>query len=80
MKVWVTKYALTRGLFEMNAEIIDRGAKHVYAKGKGPSGGHIFTREWTKTREEAIEKAEKMKKARITSLKRAITKMQAKTF
>ena len=80
MKVWVTKYALTQGLFEMNAEILDRGAKNVYAKGKGPSGGHIFTREWTKTRDEAVEKAEKMRKARISSLKRAITNMRAKKF
>lgn len=80
MKVWVTKYALTQGLFEMNAEIINRGTHHVYAKGKGPTGGNIFTREWTKTREEAVEKAEKMKKARITSLKRSIANLQTKTF
>jgi hypothetical protein len=80
MKVWVTKYALTQGLFEMNAEIIDRGARHVYAKGKGPNGGSIFTREWTKTREEAVAKAEAMKNARIRSLKRSITKLQTKTF
>lgn len=80
MKVWITKYALTQGLFEMNAEIIDRGVKHVYARGKTPTGHSLFTREWTKTREEAVEKAEKMKKARIASLKRSITNMQAKTF
>lgn len=80
MKVWVTKYALTQGLFEMNAEIVNRGAKHVYAKGKGPNGGHIFTREWTNTRAEAVLKAEQMRKARIRSLKRAIANMQAKSF
>jgi hypothetical protein len=80
MKVWVTKYALTQGLFEMNAEIIDRGARHVYAKGKTPTGHSLFTREWTKTREEAVAKAEKMKTARIASLKRSIKNMQDKTF
>ena len=80
MKVWITKYALTKGLFEINAEIIDRGAKHVYAKGKSPSGDSIFTREWANTRAEAVIKAEAMKKARVASLKRAIAKMQAKTF
>jgi hypothetical protein len=80
MKVWVTKYALTTGLFEMTAEIIDRGPRHIYAKGKGPAGGSIFTREWVKTREEAVTKAETMKEARIKSLKRTIIKLQAKKF
>lgn len=79
-KVWVTKYALTQGLFEMNAEIVDRGVRHVYAKGVTPSGHSLFTREWVKTKEEAVAKAEKMKAARIASLKRSIKKMQEKTF
>jgi hypothetical protein len=79
MKVWITKYALTQGLFEMNAEMCDHGSK-VYAKGKAPGGGSIFTREWTKTRAEAVLKAEAMRKARIASLKRSIANMQAKSF
>lgn len=80
MKVWVTKYALTQGLFEMNAELVDRGPHHIYAKGKTPTGNALFTREWFATREEAVVKAEKMKAARIKALKGAITKTKAKTF
>jgi len=80
MKVWVTKYALTQGLFEMNAEIVNRGELHIYAKGKTPMGRNLFTREWTKTREEAVTKAEAMRTARLKQLKAAIKKMQDKTF
>ncbi len=65
-KVWITKYALTKGLFQVEAEIVDG----VYA-----SVGMLFTREWVETEEEAREKFEVMRKRKIERLRRATTKI-----
>ncbi len=76
MKVWITKYALTRGLFEIDAKVDGK-----YASGPDPAGNwKIFTREWTKTREEAVKVAEQMKTRRIASLRRSMKKLEEMKF
>lgn len=76
MKVWITKYALTTGIFEMNAEIVDG----KYASGKTPRGGAIFTREFAKSAAEAAKKGDAMRKSRIASLKKSIAKLEKLKF
>ena len=71
MKVWITKYALTQGLFEMDAEIVDS----KYASGKS-NGYSIFTTDWTRTRTEAEVIANNMKQAKIASLKKQLAKLE----
>lgn len=75
MKVWITKFALTKGLFEMNAEILN----NKYASGKH-EGAALFTRDWVRTRAEATVAAESMRVARIASLKKSIAKLEKLTF
>lgn len=76
MKVWITRYALTQGLFQIDAEIVDG----IYASGRTLTGDRIFTRDWAKTPEDALAKAHEMRRLRIASLKRSITKLAAKCF
>ncbi len=75
MKVWITKYALTKGLFEMNAEIVS----DKYASGKH-EGMSLFTRDWARTRAEAVASAEDMRVARIASLKKSVAKLEKLKF
>lgn len=77
MKVWITKYALTTGLFEIDAEIVDGTYASQIRANRG--SGH-FTREWTRTREEALVVAENMRKKRIASLEKSIKKLQKLRF
>lgn len=80
MKVWITRYALTDGILESDAEICldadmkgnmivcDRG----YFHGEG--------RDWHRTKEAALVRAEKMRQKKIASLKRQIEKLEKIKF
>ena len=80
MKVWITKYALTMGIFEMKAEISKGGSGVRYASGKTAKGYPVFTREFAETRDEALKVAEGMRKRRIESLKKSIAKLEKMEF
>ena len=80
MKVWITKYAPPGGIIESDAEVCidtdvtsnmiscDRG----YFHGEG--------REWHRTKESAIDKAEEMRKKKIETLKKQIEKLEKMEF
>ena len=77
MKVWITKYALTHGIWERTGEscpphgMIQYGIG-LYAHGEG--------REWHRTLDSAIKRAEAMRITKIASLNRGIVKMKALRF
>lgn len=75
VKVWITKYALTKGLFEMEAEIVD----NKYASGRY-DGLQLFTRDWAHSRAEAVAVAENMRESRLKSLKKSIAKLEKMPF
>lgn len=77
--VYVTKYALTKGIQErmvMLTTIDDMvgDVEHslICYHGEG--------RDWHRTRESAVKRAEEMRKKKIASLKRNITKFEKLTF
>jgi hypothetical protein len=68
--VYVTKYALTTGVFSLNAEIVDG----KYAKG----GGHFLAEgDWWYSEYHAENKAKTMAEKKIASLKKQIEKLEA---
>lgn len=80
VRVFVTKYALTDGILEYDADIVDKFNKPM-ARAKHNGFEKFFHGdEFHMTREAAIEKAKKMQKAKIESLKKSIKKIQEKTF
>lgn len=76
MKLWISKYALTKGLYECECEI----------DGGMASGGGVFEhyhgegREWHRTRQDAQIRAEVIRHARIQSLQKQITKLERMQF
>ena len=79
MKVWITKYALTSGIIEINAEITDNGS--AYDMGTSfPTYYHEEGKEWHRTKESAIAKAEEMRKKKISSLQKQIKKLENINF
>jgi len=80
-KVYVTKYALTQGIFEGEAEIchgVSEGMiellenKNFYFHGEG--------REWHRTKESAIKRAEEMRNRGIIKLEKKIQKLKEMKF
>lgn len=79
MKVYITKYALTQGIYEIEAKEtrepdmiknVENSLELYHGKGK----------EWHLSKEDAIKKAEEMKQKKIKSLKTQIEKFEKMTF
>lgn len=75
MKVWIYKYALTKGVFPMDAKLVN----NKYASGK-VNGYSLFTPDWAEDRETAERQAELMRDRRIVALKKQIAKLEKLTF
>lgn len=79
--VWVTKYALTRGIAE--CAVVDAPDWTYVAWVRWPGEEHrtsTTTTERHPTREAALTRANEMKAAKIASLKRQIEKLEALEF
>lgn len=74
MKYWITKYALTQGIFELEAE--DRGDEMI--KGKGYDYFHAG--EFFSDKENAIKKAELMREKKIKSVEKQLQKLKEMKF
>jgi hypothetical protein len=83
MKVYITKYALTRGIIE--AEVSRQRANEdgyvvVFWDG-GLNGENVFgPTEWRWEREAAVARAEEMRKAKIASHKKQIARLEKLRF
>jgi hypothetical protein len=82
MKVFITRYALTNGIMEVDGEVTSQFPFIVtYKTGAWMSQyAHGEGKEWHRTKEGAIARADAMRLARIKSLKKSITKLEAMTF
>lgn len=76
MKVWITKYALTQGIIETEAE---RSKNHEDMIDTGKFG-YYHGSDWHTTEEDAIKKAEEMKIRKIISLEKQINKIKELKF
>jgi hypothetical protein len=82
MKVLITKYALSEGVFYGDAERVSDSSEMivVFSDKIGRGYFHGEGNEWHKTQESAIEKAESMRVKKIASLKRQIEKLEKLSF
>lgn len=79
MKVFITKYALTIGIYEIEAEgtqqsgmISDSNNPYTYY--------HTEGKDWHRTREAAVKRAEEMRTKKIASVKKQLTKLEKMEF
>jgi len=78
MTIWITKYALTKGIYSVEAEVTEN-----MAVVRGASFRHtdyFHKGEWWEAELDAKKKAEEMRKTRIASLKKSLKKMQDLKF
>ena len=84
MKVFITKYALTQGILEMDGEICEETPSMVVVKAKGilycNDYFHGEGGQWHCTLEAAQRKAEEMSKKKIVALKKQIGKLEKLNF
>lgn len=79
MKIYITKYALTGGIKEADAEdsAVDGGAT-VRVHGTYPQ--YFYGNDWHTCRELAKSRAEEMRIKKIASLNKQITKLERLKF
>jgi hypothetical protein len=80
VKVFLTKYALTLGIIETDADLVANGQGHRFARGQLPNGMTFSTSEWAPTLAEAKAKAEALRDAKIQQLARQIDRLRALTI
>lgn len=70
MKVWITKYALTTGIWVVDADMSERNAGMIFWR---PKGGGLLQfahgKDWWLTEADAIDRAEEMRQAKTAAPK-----------
>ena len=85
MKVWITKYALTRGIEEITSDDVSRMliAKNgdLVMYGKSSMFPVSYTQDnYSLDKQSAIQKAEEMRQKKIESLKKQIENLEGMRF
>jgi len=76
MKIWISQYALSEGVIETEGEtreismVLLNSGRYVYGEG----------RNWHRTREDAVARAEEMRKKKISSLRKQLERLEALCF
>ena len=77
IKAWVTKYALTVGIELVDGEVCHEISSGMLSYGRSQSA---HGKDWHRTPEAALARAEEMRKKKIASLRKSIANMEALTF
>mgnify|MGYP001618935395 CR=1 FL=1 len=81
MKVFITKYALTKGILERDVEVCsDMSDDMVHVIDNIYCGEYYRGNEWHVSKDNAIAKSEDMKQKRIISLNKQIVKLSKLKF
>ena len=78
--IWVTKYALTRGIIKTNARFCRHGTMAFRVSDDAAFDTYAHGNDWHWTRESAVARAEEMRKAKIASLKKQIASLEKRVF
>jgi hypothetical protein len=79
-KFWVSKYAMTKGVFPVNGEVSQTSSSMLVVREMYTYYLHGEGKEWHRTRESAVARAEEMRIAKIASLKKQIARIEKLTF
>jgi len=77
---FISKYALTTGIKIIAAEACETPGMIADTENRWRSYYHGEGREWHRTREAAVARAEELRVAKIASLKKQITKLENLRF
>ena len=76
INAWVTKNALTEGILLVEGEVCHRVSSDMLSYASSTAHG----KDWHRTPEGALARAEEMRKKKIASLRKSIKKMEALVF
>ena len=74
---WVTKYALTHNILRVNGEVCHEINSNILLYGKS---GLAKGKDWHRTAEAALYRADEMRAAKIESLRKSIARLEKLNF
>lgn len=80
---YVTKYALTKGILELEGTEVARsrtGERCFSATGRSLFDSYFYGKEWHDNKPGAIARAEEMRKKKIVSLKKQTKRLEVLNF
>lgn len=80
MKVWITKYALTKWIIEAVGEFVTSDSVGISNRDLCLPTRWFYKGEWHSNKQSAIKKAEEMRQKKIASLKKQIEKLEEMRF
>ena len=80
MRVWITKYALTKGIIEVDAKLTSSDSVSIVELNTDLNMHWFYKGDWYSDKESAIKKAEEMRQKKIASLKKQIEKLEQMKF
>ena len=80
MEVWITKYALTKGIIEADGELISYDSVSILNRGLSLPTHWFYKGDWYSDKQPAIQKAEEMRQEKIASLKKQIEELERMRF
>ena len=80
VKAWVTKYALTTGIREVEGEIDESLPTMLVVRKKPYSDEYFHGKMWWRTREEAVKHANAMRLKRIVKLNKELLRLESLIF
>ena len=80
MKIYITKYALTKGILEKDAERHETRTSTAVVGYEGNYYEYFHGQDWHLTRELAVLRANEMAAAKIKSLKKSLKKLEKLKF
>ena len=80
MKVFITKYALSSGIFSVDAELAKSIDMISYRREAGSFLEFAHKNEWHSCADKAIARAEEMRIAKLKSLDKQVKKVSAMVF
>lgn len=79
MRVWISKYALTKGLYETEG-VISTTSSSMIKEVDVDYPDFFHGNEWHENKKEAIARAEEMRTKKIASLNKKLKKLEDMTF
>lgn len=77
---WVTKYALTEGILKMQVELCSDISDDMVVKINGATRQSFFGKDWHRTHEAAIKRAEEMRSNKLKSIDKQRARIAALNF
>ena len=80
MKAWITKYALTSGIWMVDGKVCHDISDTMLEYRKSECTQYAHGKDWHRTPAAAIARAEEMRKKKISSLRKSIAKLESLEF